>query len=196
MNSPNDENRPLSTAELYKDSTQELRSTLENILSSHEELNQRAIDLARIDLLSASVIVTGISLNGLKFSVVLLAGFISFLYAIWCCAQIYQPREFDRGISRDGGIAIDKEIKSGITPTEHYRKLLYSYVRAVEIAREQAMIEKEIFQRGLWSSVAAILFFAVAGVIHVIDGFPWQSGLIAVVVIPIVTIWGKDKVPE
>jgi len=196
MSSQGSGNQPPSTADLYREAAQELQNTLENILTSHEQVNQRAIDLAKIDLLSASVIVTGISINGIGFSFVLVGGFLAFLYAIWCCAQVYQPREFNRGFGRDGGINIDRGIQSGITPEKHYRKVLYSYIESVKIAKEQAKIEKELFQKGLWSSVAAILFFAVAGVAHAIEGFPWELNFVCLFIIPIVTRWGKDKTPE
>jgi len=185
-----------SDADLYDDTVAELRNTLEHFLSSHDQLSQRAIDLAKIDLLSASVIVTGVSISGINFTLVLIGGFLSFLYSIWACAQVYKPRRFERGFGRNAAISIDKNIKSGVSPEDHYRKVLYSYVESVQEAQRQHEIEKEKFQDALWASVTAILFFAATGVGHAAGGLPFQVDLFALVSIPIVAMWGRYNSSE
>ncbi|MBC9986406.1 hypothetical protein E4P24_08455 [Haloferax sp. AS1] len=177
-------------------STDELRNTLENILDSHHEISQRAIDLVKINILSLSVIVTGVSFAGLNVSLTLAAGFVSFLYSIWSCIQVYHPREFNRGIGRKGGIDMDKAISNGISSSEFYRKVLYSYTDAIQKAEDAHEHEKSCFQNGLWASIAAILFFSVAGMIHISGGISFELEYPLLIVIPVLVLWGKDNTLE
>ncbi|WP_336358425.1 hypothetical protein [Haloarcula sp. CGMCC 1.6347] len=183
-------------SDLYAKSTEELQSTLDKILESHHEISQRAIDLVKINILSLSVIVTGVSFAGLNISLTLLSGFISFLYSIWSCVQVYHPREFKRGIGKKGGISMDKMISSGSTENEFYRNLLYAYTDAIQKAEDAHEHEKSCFQNGLWASIAAILFFSVAGLIQISGGVPPEFEYPLLIIIPVVVFWGKDNTLE
>lgn len=183
-------------SELYEKSVEELKCTLNNILDSHMEINQRAIDLVKINILSLSVIVAGVSFSGLNVTLTFISGFVSFLYSIWSSVQVYRPREFKRGIGRRGGISMDRTISSGIDETKFYRKLHYSYIDAIEEAKKEYKDEKKRFQNGLWASIAAILFLSFAGIIHVIGDVPSTSELPLLFIIPIIVFWGKDNTLE
>lgn len=196
MSSGSGSSNGIQDSELYDKSTEELQYTLNNILDSHHEISQRAIDLVKINILSLSVIVTGVSLAGLNLSLTLLAGFVSFLYSIWSCVQVYHPREFKRGIGRKGGISMDKMISNGASGDKFHRKILYSYTDAIQKAEYAHEHEKSCFQNGLWASIAAILFFSLAGVIHVSGGILYAFEFPLLIIIPVLVLWGKDNTLE
>ncbi|GGL57546.1 hypothetical protein [Halocalculus aciditolerans] len=179
---------------LYKHGVGELQDTLQNILASHTQLNQRAIDLVKIDLLSASVVLTGVSLSKIHASLLLLAGFFSFGYSIWSCAKVYHPREFKRGLSENAARKIDQDIRDGMSPKTYYRRVYFSYLDPIEEGREAVEREKNDFQNGLWASITAIMFFAGVGFEQVGFRLPILVEVALLVVIPTVAFWGKDNV--
>ncbi len=86
-------------AEIYKSGYEELQNTVENQLADHHELNQRAIDLAKIDILAVSIVVSGTSLSQqIRGIPLIIAGLGALLLSLWHCLQVYRPREFTNGI--------------------------------------------------------------------------------------------------
>lgn len=179
--------------EMYEDVADELRFTLQNVLDGHEHLNKRAIDLVKIDLLSVSVIVAGISISDIQISLVLLAGFVAFLYSIWACARVYEPRNFKRGFGKEAAMNMHQDIQSYISEIDRSQKVVAGYADSVSKARDQYDIEKDLFDRGLWSSVAAILFFAFAAGDHLSGGFPLGFEAALLIIVPIIALWGRHK---
>jgi len=193
MSSSSDNLDEVQKSNLYDKSTEELQNTLDNILSSHHEINQRAIDLVKINILSLSVIATGISFAGLDFSLTLIAGFVSFLYSIWSCVRVYHPREYNRGIGKKGAISMDNMISSESTEEEFYRNLLYAYTDAIQDAKDAYKKEKSYFLNGLWASIAAILFLSAAGTLNILGVTSFGIEYPLLFAIPVFVLWGKDN---
>lgn len=181
--------------EIYKSSYEELQRTMENQLDAYARINRLAVDLAKIDLLVVSAILAGISISGLALSVPLLAGLITFLYALWCCARIYEPRSFARGIGADAVDEIDEAVRNGRSIEEHYRELMFSYKEAISYFTAAHTSVKETFRSALWSSLAAIFFFALV-FLRNLRPYPHYLDIVSVFLVPIILLWGKDKYGE
>lgn len=181
--------------EIYKSSYEELQRTMENQLEAYNRVNQLAVDLAKIDLLVVSAILAGISISGLALSIPLLAGLLSFLYALWCCARIYEPRSFARGVGADAVEEIDEAVQNGRTIEEHYRELMYSYEQAISYFTSAHSSVKSIFRNALWSSLTAIVFFSLVFV-KKLRAYPQYLDVVFLFAVPIVLMWGKDKYGE
>lgn len=178
---------------IFESACQELRKTVENQLDVYHELNRRAVDLAKIDLLVVSVVVTGLSLSSIEVSIPLLGGLLSLLYALWSCARIYEPRSFARGLAAESVDEIESRVDSGLDVEDHYRAVMYAYRRAITTFSNTHKEVSELFRDALWSSVAAITFFAIVVARQFFPEYPSSYDLLWLVVVPAVILWGKDK---
>jgi len=181
--------------EIYRSSYEELQRTMENQLEAYARVNQLAVDLAKIDLLVVSAILAGISISGLALSIPLVAGLLSFLYALWCCARIYEPRSFARGIGAGAVDEIDDAVQDGRDIEEHYRELMFSYKEAISYFTSAHSSVKSTFRNALWSSVTAIVFFSLVFVRN-LRTYPYSVDVVFLFVVPVVLLWGKDKYGE
>lgn len=180
-------------ARILESTCQELSKTIENQLTAYHEINQRAVDLAKIDLLTVSVVVTGVSLSKLAVSLPLLGGLLSFLYALWSCLRIYEPRTFARGLGAESVSEIDARVESGLTVEEHYRTVMETYKMAIRLFIESHRDAKSTFRTALWSSMTAITFFAVVVVRRYLPDYPHSYDVFWLFLIPVAMLWGKDK---
>lgn len=182
-------------SELYIEANSELNDTLDNILEAHDNLNQRAIDLVKIDILSLGVIATGVSISKIQLSFTLVAGLIAFGYSIWSATKVYHPRKFYRGIGENGAKRMDDLILDGASETEFRREVLFAYKGAIRDASKNYRTERENFLNGLWASIAAIMFFMIAVGFQIIQP-PYSSVEIPfLIIVPMFVLWGKE-LPE
>lgn len=182
-----------SEEEIYRSSYEELRKTMDNLRKAYARMNQLAVDLAKIDLLTVSAVLAGVSLSGLTLSLPLVAGLVSFGYAMWCCVRIYEPRSFARGIGADAAVQIDEAVRKGRDVEEHYRELMFSYRKAILHLTATHSSMRAVFRNGLWASLTAIVFFIFVVIRTLLPSYPPTLDAIVLVVVPAVTHWGKDK---
>lgn len=181
------------TSDQYRQASNEVKSFLENVLESHEQLNHRAIDLVKIDILALSVIVTALTWFDFRIDFLVVGGSVAFMYSAWAASYVYRPRNFKRGIGRDGGVQIDKAIKNSPSNTEFYRRILYSYIDAAEESREAYEKEKEKFDMALWASIVAILFFIFSFAFMELSGLDIWFETPLLIILPLIGLWGKEK---
>lgn len=182
-----------SAAEIYRSSYEELRKTMESQREAYERVNQLAVDLAKIDLLTVSAVLAGISLSGLSLSLPLVAGLVAFTYAMWCCVHVYEPRSFPRGIGCDAVEEIDAAVRDGQNAEEHYRRLLFSYRDAVSHLSNAYSSVRTTFRNALWASVTAIVLFIFVAIRRLLPSYPYTFDVIVLTVISVVVLRGKNK---
>lgn len=185
--------------EIFRSTNLGLQNTLQNQLAAHRNLNQRAVDLVKIDLLTASVIVSGVSLSGHpSVYPYLAASIVGFLYSIWVSVRVFQPRHFSRGLGTDTDstnisiVDIQNDANDGMPPDVHHEQLLMTYRDAVAKNSDEYLCEANLFENAVWASVAGFLFAVVAATAGLYS-FPVGLALVAYVVIPVVCLWGKDR---
>lgn len=126
------------------------------------------------------------SLSGLSISLLLVAGLLTFVYALWCCVRIYEPRSFAHGIGANAVEEIDDAVQAEREVEEHYRQLTFSYSRAISRFATAYSAVKAIFCNALWASVTAIVFFSFVAIRQLLPSYP--ASFDAVVVLR-----GKNK---
>ena len=182
------------THQKYKTAAEALERTHKEELKLHENLTQKAIDIVKVDLLSVSLLATGLSFapSQVPFSLLLVASAISFLYAIWAAIQVFDPTSYPRGIDSRGGIQIDKQIQDNIGAEGYYRRLLYSYVSATEEFDERFETERRYFVRAIWSTYAGVLFATASALNVVYLKFPVWGEVPGLIVVVVLVTWGSD----
>lgn len=180
-------------AEIYRSGYEELQNTVENQLTEHHELNQRAIDLAKIDILAISIIVSGTSIsdkiNGMS---IVLAGMGALLVSLGCCLQVYRPRRFTNGI----GPGATEQVKEMVEEEnkgrpEHYRNLMVSFKKMLEYSESSYNDEVKHFRNALWSSSAAILLFSALVPRSLLQNYPACGDYVIISAIVIPVLYGR-----
>lgn len=166
---------------------------MESQRKAYERVNQLAVDLAKIDLLTVSVVLAGVSFSSLSLSLPLLAGLLTFVYALWCCTRVYEPRSFTRGIGAEAVERIDESVQEGKEAEEHYRQLMYSYREAITHVDAAHSAVRDAFRNALWASVTAIGFFSFVTIRRLLPPYPTSVDAVVLVVVAVVVIWTKDK---
>ena len=179
--------------EILRSSNHALRETLQNQLAAHRNLNQRAVDLVKIDFLAASVAISGISLSGTEAVVpYLAASTLSFLYSIWASVRVFRPRHFSRGLGSAEIERIRQAIDSEVPPDIHYGQMLLSYRDAVTENSNEYLAEAVLFGNAVWASVGGVLFAAIAAS-TVLVALPLELVLFAYAVVPSACLLGKEQ---
>lgn len=179
--------------EVYRSTNRGLRATIQNQLASHRNISQRAIDLVKIDLLGASIAISVVSLSNVPVVIPFLAAsVVAFLYSIWTSVRVFRPRHVSRGLGVSETWRIREIAENGVPPDAHHEQLTVTYREAVLHNSTAFVREAQLFGRAVWSSVAAVLFAAVAAaVIHVpVPGFVTPFVYVSV---PAVCTWGKER---
>lgn len=182
-----------SEEDISRSSYEELRETMENQQKAYIRINQLAVDLAKIDLLTVSAVLAGVSLSGLSPSLLLLAGLLTFVYALWCCTRVYEPRSFTHGIGSSAVEDIDESVLEGKEVEEHYRQLRFSYRNAIRQLAVAYSSVRAMFRRALWASLTAIIFFSLVVTRRLLPPYPAKFDVAVVAVVVVVVLWGKDK---
>lgn len=185
-----------SEEEIYRSSYEELRQTMESQREAYERINQLAVDLAKIDLLTVSAVLAGVSVSRLSISLPLVTGLVTFVYAFWCCVRIYQPRSFPRGIGADAVSDIDEFARAGRRAEEHYRQLMFAYGEAISYVSASHSSVKTKFRHALWASIVAIVLFTVVAIRGLVPSYPLLFDVVLVSTISVVVLRAKGKYEE
>lgn len=182
-----------SAEEIYRSSYEELQKTMENQRKAYARINQLAVDLAKIDLLTVSAILAGVSFSGLSLSLPFVAGLLTFAYAMWCCVHVYEPRLFPAGIGTGVVEEIDETVQNGKTVEEHYRQLMFTYSEAISHLDTVYSSVICTFRNALWASVTAIVLFMFVAVRRLLPSYPFALDLAALVTVSAVVLRTKNK---
>lgn len=145
--------------EIYRTTYEELKQTHQNQLDAHHKLNQRSIDLAKIDILAASVIASAATIVPKSSgSLLLISGVVSLLVSLGYCIQVYRPRKFPNGLPPEAADIVQDFVDNGNSVGEYYKRIMASFHRMVEESEEPYNEEVRYFRNALWSSVSGILF--------------------------------------
>lgn len=182
-----------SEEEIYRSSYEELRRTMESQRRAYARMNQLAVDLAKIDLLTVSATIAGISVSGLTFSLPLLAGLMALAYALWCCVRVYEPKLFPYGIGVDAVEEIDETVRNGKSVEEHYRRLMFSYGEAISHLTTAHSSMIDVLRNALWASVTAIILFGFVVIRRLFPSYPPSLDVVVLITVSVVTFWGKNR---
>ena len=178
---------------VLRSSNRGLEETLRNQLAAHRNVNQRAIDLVKIDLLAGSIAVSGISLSGTSAVVpYLTAATVGFFYAIWSAVRVFRPRHFSRGMGPKEADRIRRELDEGMTADVYHDQVLLTYQEAVASNSEEYLTEAALFGNAVWASVAGLLF-ASAAAGSVVFSPPAEFAVVVYVLVPAACLWGKER---
>lgn len=198
MDGASGDGESVPTHQKYKTAAEALERTHEKELETLENLTQKAVDVVKVDLLSLSLLATGLSFApaGLSFSLLLVASVLSFLYAIWAAVQVFDPTRYERGIGSEGGVEIDRQIQRGVSPERYYRQILYSYVDATEGFSDRFKNERKYFRYSVCATYAGVLFLIASTLSLVYLESPlWAEVPLLFAVVVLVT-WGSNIPPE
>lgn len=182
-----------SEKEIYRSTSEELRRTMEKQQLAYTRIKQLAVDLAKIDLLMVSAVLAGVSLSALSLSLPLVAGLGTFVYALWCCTRIYEPRSFAHGIGADAVDEIDQAVRDGRAVEEHYRQLMFSYSEAINHLTISHSSVKDTLRNALWASVTAIAFFSFVMIRRLLPSYPSSFDFLVLVCVSVIVLRGRDK---
>lgn len=179
-------------AEIYRSGYEELQNTVENQLTEHHELNQRAIDLAKINILAISIIVSGTSIsdtiNGIS---IVLAGMGALLLSLGYCLQVYRPRRFTNGIGPGATEQVKEIVEENKSKPEHYRNLMVSFKKMLKYSESSYNKEVKHFRNALWSSSAAILLFSALVPRSLLQNYPACGDYVIISSIVIPVLYGR-----
>lgn len=194
MGESGDDEASVPNYEKYRSAVEALERTHEEELRLHENLTQKAIDVVKVDLLSLSLLATGISLAPAEFSLSLLpvASVVSFVYAIWAAVQVFDPTSYPRGIDSEGGVQIDRHIQDDVDAEGYYRRLLYSYISATEEFDDRYDAEREYFTRSVWFTYAGVLFVTVSALNVAYLNLPVWGEVPQLICVVVLVTWGSD----
>lgn len=181
------------TLEILRSTSEELQNTLENQLEAYRGLNQRAIDLVKINLIGPSVVFTGISVGRIPLNIPVVSGFVSLSYGIWSCFRIYNPSPLYRGLGPDDIDTIDDMAINDPDNVEHYRELMYGFKNSINSFSDTLSDEVDKMRNAIWATILSIWFFIVSIIKSLAPSYPAGADLIWVVVLPIVALWGRYK---
>ena len=144
----------------------EARYTLSNQIDILNEIDTKATQLFRANILLAALVASALSLTtrtDLSFGNFLsnhsIAGFIFLLYSIVFAAITYSISTFDEGI---GWNDIVDKLESNDSLTEHYKKLAKGYANWIQYNQKVILINSAIFNLTLMNTINAVLFFSSA----------------------------------
>lgn len=179
--------------EIFRSSNDGLRETLQNQLAAHRDINQRAIDLVKIDLLAASIAASALSLSSVSVVVPYLsASVVCFVYSIWASVRVFRPRHFSRGLRPEETNRIQRNAHEGMPPDAHHEQLTMTYREAVSDNSDAYLVEATQFENAVWGSVAAVLFASVAA-LAVQTRAPTVLAPAAYLCVPVVCFLGKEQ---
>lgn len=179
--------------EIFRSSNRALQETLQNQLSAHRNLNERAIDMVKIDLLAASVIVSGVTVSGASAVIpYMAASTLSFLYSIWASVRVFRPRHFSRGLGPEEIDRITKEANEKMPPEIHHEQMMLTYRDAVADNSVEYLDESILFGKAIWASVAGVLFALVTAIASLLP-LPVGVAPAVYVIVPGICLWGKEK---
>lgn len=158
---------------IFKQTCPKLETTLNNLIESHHQINQRATDLAKINVLSSSVVVSAFAATTSppKFYLIFAAGIVLMLTSLAFCIQVYRPRTFHMGLGSGAFNEIQKGVSNGLSEKEHYRKVAIGLENAIQSSR--AVYDREVtaFQRALWLTLGGVILIAIGSTQLVHDSF-------------------------
>lgn len=178
---------------VLRSSNNALRETLQNQLAAHRNLNQRSIDLVKIDLLAASLVVSGVSLAGTAATLPYAgAAIAAFLYSLLAAVRVFRPRHFTRGLGPNEVARVLENVDDGMPRDVHQEQLSMTYRDAVSSNSSEYVTEAVLFDRAVWASIAAVLFAALGAGAGVVSVSPTVVPL-AYVGVPLGCLWAKNR---
>ncbi|MDL0130229.1 hypothetical protein PNP59_04665 [Halobacterium salinarum] len=148
--------------EIYRQTATEFRATLSNLIKSHHELNQRAIDLARIDILAVSIFITTVTVVGIpEFYTIFAFGLLSMIVSLGYCIHVYRPRDMNLGPGPPEALDnIQDAVENDISEAEYYRKISIDLQASIQSTDKSYTKEVESFRNSLWSAIGGIMFLS------------------------------------
>lgn len=176
--------------EIFESTYKELSSTLERQLDIEKRVSGKAVEITKFNLLVGSIVITGVSYFGPNKAILyLLSGVLALILSIWYCIQAVSPYEYEIGLDEE----VANEVDSVWTTRRHYKKMMYAHAAMVKNNDEPYYEKIENFEKGLWSAIAALLFFAGTIIRIITPSYPLSFDFPVLLVISIVVLWGKDK---
>jgi len=151
-----------SEKEVFQRTAEEFRATLQSLIESHHELNQRAVDLAKVNVLSVSLVASGITVVGVPdYFLLFVFGFLSMIVSMGYCIHVYRPRDMNLGLGPPDALDnIEDAVEDDIGEAEYYRQLCKDLEKAINMTDMNYKKEVRSFRVGLWATVGGILFFS------------------------------------
>lgn len=175
-----------SGEEIFEDAADKFQNTLDNLIESHHELNQRAIDLAKINILSASVISSVFVAIGLpEYYLIFGIGLAFMLLSTWYCIQVYRPRDVHMGVGSGAFSEIQSIVEDGKSEEHYHEEISKGLEHAIEQSHNEYNDELDFFQRGIWATAGGIVLIA-AGSSQIVT--PKFNSLVEYILIAIITV--------
>lgn len=187
------QNAKANKVKIYRSTSEELKNTLENQIEAYRELNQRAADLVKINLIGLSVVFTGISIGRFPINIPTVSGFLSLSYGVWSCFRIYTPTPIHRGLGPDDINNIDDMAIEEPDKANHFRRLMFGFKDSVGDLDKTLEDQSNKMRNAIWATILSILFFIVAIIKNIFSSYPSGADLVWIIVLPILVLWAKYK---
>jgi hypothetical protein len=148
---------PSDEVELFQSAYQEYVNTNERQLDSQEFLNEKSIEVIKVNLLVGSLAASVVTFRPNNIAIpYFVAGSTTLLSSIWFCAKVYSPTaKYDIGISGD---QFD-QMKNSEDLESHFEDMAKSYRSMVSDFNSTYKTESDNFQKGLWFSIATLFLY-------------------------------------
>ena len=145
--------------EIYRSAYNEYSTTHSQLHDIQQNLNTKAIEITKIDLLVGSIIATLVTIQPSNISLpYFFTGAATLLGSIWYSAEVYsQTKSYDIGLASSAF----SQMASTDDLEEHYKTLSQEYSEMVSDFDEPYEEEKSDFGKSVWLSIATIFFFVL-----------------------------------
>ncbi|WP_157884862.1 hypothetical protein [Halorubrum aethiopicum] len=182
--------------EIYRSAYDEYSTTHSQLHDIQQNLNTKAIEIAKINLLVGSIIATVVTIQPENISLLyFFVGSATLLGSIWYSAVVYsQTKSYDIGLASS---AFD-QMASTDDLEEHYLKLSQEYSQMVSDFDDPYDEEKQDFERSLWLAIATIFLFvfgAISTIIRIAFEFqyPLSFDYPVILIIGVLLVYGMDR---
>jgi hypothetical protein len=190
---------PSDKVEIYRSAYEEYSTTHSQLHDIQQNLNNKAIEITKMNLLVGSIIATVVTIQPDNISLLyFLLGICSLLGSIWYSAVVYsQTRTYDIGLASSAF----SQMASADDVENHYQKLSQEYSEMVSDFDEPYSKEKREFEKSLWLAIASI-FLIVIGAVSTIARtsfgiqYPPSFDLPVILIIGVLLAHGKDQQKE
>jgi hypothetical protein len=182
--------------EILRSTYDEYSETLAQLHSIQQHLNDKAIEIAKINLLIGGIAASVVAIRPSNIAIsYFTSGVITLMASIWYSASVYsQTKTYDIGISSESF----EEVLSADSASEHYKELTREYSGMIEDFNSPYSEEKDDFENALWLAVATIFLFIMGAgstVVKTIYGIQYSAfiDLPIIMCIGILLMYGKHR---
>lgn len=182
--------------EILRSAYDEYSETLAQLHATQQHLNDKAIEIAKINLLIGGIAASIVAIRPSNVAIPYFStGVITLMASIWYSASVYsQAKTYGIGINSESL----EEVLSTDSASQHYEKISKEYSGMIDDFKTPYLEERDDFENALWLAVATIFLFIMGAgstVVKTIYGVQYSPflDLPMILCIGILLMYGKHR---